>query len=233
MMRTSTATDAVEVRRLARTRAAARHTQRVHLLRLLLPIAALVVLATVFLFLRNTPVGQPASGNMRLEDMETDQVQMTAPTFAGVARDGTQLLATASSARPPVGPDSAISAQTADLRMIPPSGRTLRADAPLLELDPDAGQIVLTGGVRLRDAVGYVMTMLTLTASTDGTKAIGLGPVAGTGPQGDLRAGRMEITRIPDSPDYTTVFNGGVRLVYDPSRPSRPAQVPAVSEPAQ
>ena len=214
MMRTSSATDPDPWS--ARARAAARHTRRVQIAKAVLPVAALIVLATMFLFLRNAPIGPPAPGSMRLTEGETEGALMTLPTFAGVGRDGAQVIARATSARPPFGTQQGGSAQSAEMRLIPPSGRAVEATAPDLVLAPAADLVILSGGVRLQDAAGYDTTMPVLRAATDASAAEGTGPVLANGPAGTLTAGGMLITRISGSPDYRMVFNQGVRLVYLP-----------------
>lgn len=217
------------------------HSRRVQMLKLALPLAALAVLATMFVFLRNAPVGPPATGGMRLTEGQTDGILMTLPTFAGVGANGTRVTARAASARPGVDGTDLITAQEADLTLDLREDQRITARAPRLILDLPAELLVLEGGAVVRDQTGWVARMPILRVATDGSRAEGTGPVIATGPGGDIEAGGMVIERIPGSADYSLVFNKGTRLIYlgpeatsdAPKSASGPSARPPVQDPTR
>jgi lipopolysaccharide export system protein LptC len=227
-MRISSATDPLPPATSSNRNRAARgagatapRTRLVQTLKLVLPALALAVLASMFLFLRDAPVGPPASGSMPTQGAAEEGARMTVPSFAGVGRDGTQVLARAAVASLPLRNDAPTGAITAEVRLVPPSGHSVEAYAPALRLDPEAGLLVLSGGVHLVDNAGYDVRMERLEAATDGSTATAAGPVIAIGPQGRLAAGGFVVVRAATSPGYRTVFDKGVRLVYLP--PDGPA----------
>jgi lipopolysaccharide export system protein LptC len=143
--------------------------------------------------------------------------RLTAPTWAGMTDDGASLTVSAAEARP--GPAEARAPTATALRAVldtPDGGKTeLVADAGLL--DQAAGALTVTGSVVVTTSTGWRVESDAMTARLDRTGVISPGPVTAQGPAGDLEAARMEITSDPERPGaYLMVFNGGVRLLYQP-----------------
>jgi lipopolysaccharide export system protein LptC len=64
---------------------------------------------------------------------------------------------------------------------------------------------------------GYRLETAEMAAKLDRTGLESRAPVTATGPAGDIQADRMVLRQDDQTPGaYVLVFNGGVRLVYQP-----------------
>lgn len=191
-----------------------RYSRIVGWLKVLLPLAALSLLSTVFLFARNsgTDTTLPYA---EIADIAQDP-RISDPSFAGIADDGSVVGINARTIRP--DPDRENMFMIADLEM--------NIDAT------DGTRIVVTAGDGVFDGAAQVITLdnlarVTTTSGysmeTNGLVAdLGSGTVESVGalevrtPFGELTAGGMRIAAGPDGTGTQMVFNQGVRLLYRP-----------------
>ena len=180
-------------------------------LRVLLPLAALAILSTLFL-LGRTPDPDDALpyAEVDAEDMVRDP-RMTRPEFAGVSKSGAEVTVTADRASPLQGSDSAAEA----LRLTWRAQDGLAADltAPHGKIDGDV--IHLNGGVRVTTSDGWAMTVPVLDTNTTSGLMTGEGGMTAFAPFGRVDADRMEMTRNADG-QHVLNLTGSVRLVYQP-----------------
>ncbi len=190
-------------------------TRIVQLLRILLPLAALVLLSTLFLFSsdKSDDAGLLPYAEVTPENIDQRPV-IVAPTYAGVAEDGTEINMTARSA----DPGTEVRPGTIDevnLTLKDPEGlqADLVAGAGLMEKD----QLHLSDGVRMTTSTGWTMTSKTFLAELVQGRVSSKDQVDISGPFGDLTAQAMDLRRLPDgSQDHVLDFTGGVRMVYQP-----------------
>ncbi len=191
-----------------------RYSRIVGWLKVLLPLAALSLLSTVFLFARNsgTDTTLPYA---EIADIAQDP-RISDPSFAGIADDGSVVGINARTIRP--DPDRENMFMIADLEM--------NIDAT------DGTRIVVTAGDGVFDGAAQVITLDNLarvtttngySMETNGLVAdLGSGTVESVGalevrtPFGELTAGGMRIAAGPDGTGTQMVFNQGVRLLYRP-----------------
>ncbi|MBN8631936.1 MAG: LPS export ABC transporter periplasmic protein LptC [Rhodobacterales bacterium] len=193
-----------------------RHTRLVGWLKVALPLAALAILSTLFLVARRIdPEAALPYAEVDVEDLAREP-RMTAPTYAGLTSDGAALTLTATEARPSAEGNPSSAAGLVLGLDTPDGGRTeLVAESAVMD---DAGrQVVLSGGVVVTTSSGYRLETAEVAAKLDRTGLESRAPVVATGPMGDIRADRMSIRQDNRTPGaYVLVFNGGVRLVYQP-----------------
>lgn len=189
------------------------HSRVVAALRVALPLAALALMATLFLFSNG-----PRRGDLPYAEAEIEALlrepRMTAPEFAGVTSDGTDLRLTAESARSDIERGGTASAARPVFDATTADGTAYRAVAAEARLDPARGVLVLSGGVVLTASTGWRVETAAVAAALDRTWAETQGGVAATGPAGRVTAGRMRLTRS-DRGDVL-VFKDGVKLLYAP-----------------
>ena len=194
------------------------HSQVVGILKVTLPLAALGILSTLFLF----------SGRINPEDAipyaEVDVAdrlrtpRMTNAGFAGVTADGASLMLTAAEAKPEDAAGGA-GARIVLGTLETSDGAKTELAATAVDMDTAAQMIELSNGVELRSSAGLVIATLGLGISTDRTFAQSRGPVTATGPLGQLTAQEMQLTAQQGvANSYVLVFKGDVRLVYQPDR---------------
>lgn len=182
-------------------------------LKILLPLAALAMLSTLFLLSRPSEPLQNVPFVEELQKSAADE-RVSAPYFAGTTPRGDVLSVTAQTVRPQG--DGQIRADRLQSRMQLADGSEIRVDAVEADLNDSDRQAKMQGGVRIESSQGYVLTTEGLLSSLDRVEAESLGPVQGEGPVGRFEAGHLRITPAGDEGDVQLVFSGGVKLVYQP-----------------
>lgn len=184
-------------------------------LKLLLPLAALGLLASLFLVARTIdPTRAVATADRDVEGLARE-LQVGQPDFAGVTRDGSALRVTARSARPEAGQADRLAAEEVSATLETPGGDRYALTARSATLDRPGGQVVFDGDVVLTTSSGHVLRTPVLTAALRDTRLETTGAVRGAGPFGTLEAGGMTLRPTTGGDKgYVLVFNGGVKLVY-------------------
>jgi lipopolysaccharide export system protein LptC len=194
------------------------HSRLVAWLKILLPLAALAILSTLFL-VSNTVTPEDAIPYSEADVADrVREPRLTDASYAGMTTDGAALTLKAATARPgtPGSPDAG-SAQGISGALETPDGGWSRITAAEVRLDEAAHLIVLTGGVSLSNSTGYAVTLSGMEVALDRTRLSSTGgPVQASGPAGQIEAGAMELT--PKGADYLLVFKSGVRLLYQPEQ---------------
>lgn len=184
-------------------------TRIVRWLRVLLPLLALVLLSTMFLFSRSSDT------ESRIPYAEVDaqaaarEGRITAPEYSGVTRDGARLSLRAATVTPGAGGGMA-----ADLALDWQRPDGLSADLIAPQGGLTDGLILLEGGVRMTTSSGWRMDAPRIATGTeDGTITADQG-VEAEAPFGRISAGQMRLT--PDGDASVLNFSDGVRLIYQP-----------------
>lgn len=195
------------------------HSSLVAWAKILLPLAALAVLSTLFMVSRPiTPEDAIPYADVDLEDRLRDP-RLTGPAFAGMTEDGTAITLQATEATPGVaGTTAAGQALGLGGRIETPDGVETRFSAAKATLDEAAQVVNLTGGVAVDSTAGYHIATGTLSLWLDRTRLDSNGPVTAESPFGTLSAGRMMLIRTEDG-RYKLDFTQGVHLIYQPRTP--------------
>lgn len=193
-------------------------TRIVRWLRILLPLAALCLLSTLFLFSRESQTeSQIPYAEVDAEAMARDP-RVIAPQYAGVTDDGAELALAAADVAPRDGGDAS------DLRLDwrRPDGLTADVTAPAASMAD--GVIRLHGGVRMTTSTGWTIDAPGIDAAMDRSRLAAGEGISAQAPFGTLTAAQMEL--VPDAPgggdapegDAPGIlnFSGGVRLIYQP-----------------
>jgi lipopolysaccharide export system protein LptC len=194
------------------------HSRVVFWLKIVLPLMALVILSTLFLFSRRIDIeaSLPYS-EVDVKELAREQ-RLTRPEYSTVTSDGSALRISAAIAYPQTGSNSSATADSLVARYDTKGGLRLDLEATTGRVDEAAGNMTLRDGVRINTSTGYEMTTSGLDAALDRTRLISEGAVTATGPLGRLDAGQMEIRQTDaEIGDYVLIFKQGVKLVYDPA----------------
>jgi lipopolysaccharide export system protein LptC len=194
------------------------HSRVVFWLKIILPLVALALLSTLFLFSRriDTEAALPYA-EVDVEDLARNQ-RLAAPEYAGVTEDGAAVTVRAAVARPASEGGAAV-ADTITARYETPDGMVITLSADEGSLDDVAGRLVLAGAVKIATSTGYHVTAMRLDSALDQTELHSEGSVRVLAPYGTIDAGQLDI-RHEDAeiPGYVMVFTGGVKLVYEPAK---------------
>lgn len=185
--------------------------------KVVLPLGALALLATLFLIARQID----PDAAIPFADVDVEQfareARIGAPRFSGVTGDGTVVSMSADVARPDPSEPGRIAAEGLDAAFELPDGSRISAVASGGVVDGPAQRMELTGGVEIASSTGYKVLSDRLDASLGETALRSPGPVTAEGPPGRIEAGSMEVTQDPEvKGSYVLVFKDGVRLVYQP-----------------
>lgn len=188
-------------------------------LKVLLPLLALGLLSTLFLVSnRVDPEDAIPYAQVDVEE-RLREPRMTAPTYAGTTRDGAALELRADETRPATADGQGQTAKKVNARLSTPDGAVTDLAADAAVMAPDGNEVTLTGNVTFNSSTGYDLVTEALTARLDETAIRSTTPVHATGPVGQITADRMELTQRGDGgAGYLLVFNGSVKLVYQPAK---------------
>ncbi|SEO08396.1 lipopolysaccharide export system protein LptC [Salinihabitans flavidus] len=189
-------------------------------LKILLPIAALTLLSTLFLFSRNVdPTASIPFTEFDLEERAREQ-RVTSPYFSGRSRDGHLISLSADSARPDPDQSGVTLAEKVETHIEFADGAEIGFFADTGRMDSQGqGQILtLSGAVRIESSTGYVIKTDQLITDLQKAEAISEGEITGTGPAGRFTAGRAELTQDAETNEMYLVFTNGVKLIYTPEK---------------
>jgi lipopolysaccharide export system protein LptC len=192
-------------------------TRVVTWLKVLLPLVALGLLSTLFLLARTTdPDRAIRYSDVDVTELSRDQ-RVSGPAYSGLTRDGASISITAAAVNPRPGQPATLDAATVAGRIELPAGAAADMTAPAAEIDTGGDAALFLGGVTVLASDGHRLDTETLRAALGATDVLAENAVRIVGPTGTLDAGGMRITQ-DDAGGYVAVFNGGVRLVYDPAK---------------
>ena len=192
------------------------HSRIVTALKIVLPLCALALLSTIFLFSRNSDPTEAIPFSDRMIDRAEQQV-ITQPFFSGTTADGSTLSIQARSARPDAAAENAALIDGLQARISVTSGGTLTMRADSAEFDLSGDSAYFSGNVKIVSSTGYRMTTPGLDAALSRIDLRSRGPVEALGPAGRFTAGRLEIV-ISNDNRVQMLFTEGVKLVYDPRK---------------
>lgn len=189
------------------------HSRIVVILKITLPLVALAILSSLFLF--SAPIDPEDAipyADVEIAD-RLAQPRMTGAGFSTVTSDGATLTLTAEAATPQVG--GALVSGLKGLMETPDGART-EITAAKGALDRVKGLLRLTDGVGLQTSQGYSIHSEEVSIAIDRSLVESPGTVQATAPMGELTSGGMRMSVQADGKTYLLVFNKGVRLVYLP-----------------
>lgn len=200
------------------------YSRMVAWLKVLLPLAALAILSTLFLFSRNIdPTTTIPFTTIDLRERARDE-RVTEPEFAGATTDGHHIAFHAASVRPDPAKTSRGIADRLEARITLTSGSEITFAAQGGSVDDQADRAELVGDVVMHSSTGYTVQTERLISGMRTVFAESPGVVHGQGPPGRFSAGRMLLTELdPDTPGAEPalhlLFTDGVKLLYDPKEP--------------
>lgn len=197
-----------------------RYSRTVAFLKVLLPLVALAILATVFLLSRtDDPIASIPFSDEDMTSRIKDQ-QVTKPFFSGTTPKGEEIMVTADIIRPG-GAGQPGAADNLSARLKLQDGKQITLDSDQGVIDTATGTATFDGNVRIVTSTGLVVETERLITALTGIRGNTPGTVTGTGPMGDFTAGNMQIDAENGDGDVHMLFKNGVKLVYTPEKPER------------
>ncbi|SHH51647.1 LPS export ABC transporter periplasmic protein LptC [Marivita hallyeonensis] len=183
-------------------------------LKILLPLGALALLSTIFLYSRSPdPISTiPVLAN-GVDPSQNEQVG--SPFYAGTTDGGHALTLAARQARVVAPGQEGMVADDLRATLDTEDGSRITIDATLGRMD-DTDRLLLRDGVVLQSSSGYTVRTDGLDAAIDRVEIDSTGPVDADGPGLVLTAGRLRVEEIAETSDIQLLFTDGVKLVYTP-----------------
>ncbi len=183
------------------------------ILKVTLPLVALAILSSLFLFSRPIdPEDAIPYADVEIAD-RLAQPRMTGAGFSTVTSDGATLTLTADEATPQLG-GAQIKGLNGSLTLA--GGSNTKIAAATAVLDRAAARLILDTGVTVSTSTGYVIQSDTVIISTDRAWAESPAEVHVAAPAGTLTAGSFRLDRADENAPYLLVFKNGVHLIYRP-----------------
>ncbi|MCR8828258.1 LPS export ABC transporter periplasmic protein LptC [Pseudosulfitobacter koreensis] len=192
------------------------YSKLVATLKVLLPLAALALLSTLFLLSRRV---DPVSTIPFAEEDVRSRVelqQITGPFFSGATEGGDSLSFTAAILT--TGTDNLNEARDVTARVDLVGGTRVDLMADLAKVELDASKMDLSGNVVITTSTGFTITSDTLLADLETATLTSPGEVQADSGFGDLVAGQMILSPSREDAPAQLVFTNGVKLVYDPKQ---------------
>ena len=189
------------------------YSQFVGFLKITLPLAALALMSTVFLFAR-APTQDSAVPYAEIEEIAREP-RLSGAQVSGVADDGSVIQLTAETARP-LGDVLLVETMFASIDAVDGIHIDIRAGQG--EINNATRIALMTGLARVVTSNGYEMETAGITANLTTGQIISDGALEIQAPFGYLTAGQM-IIETPEGMDgQVMLFQNGVRLVYTPQQ---------------
>lgn len=186
-------------------------------LKILLPLAALGLLSTLFLLSRTT---DPMTSIPYLQDGARPvpgEERVSRPSYSGSTEGGASLTVTARQAAPGKGDEGRATALDVAAEAVLRDGSRVTLSAGSAAMDEATQRLELSGSVRIASSTGYSMETSALIAELETLRMESAGMVQGSGPPGRFEAGRMVLDAGEDGDEAAQLlFTGGIKLVYDP-----------------
>ena len=190
-------------------------------LKIILPLTALAILSTLFLFSRTIDT----NGTLPFTKVDAEKIareqRIGNPTYSAVSDNGTAITLAAESAAPLGGDDEGIGANNLTAVLETPSGLHIQFTARSGWFDAVNRVAALEGGVKLETSSGYIVETDSISANVTANELATNSQVTASGPLGELSAGKMVLRQQSTgqgAPTYELIFQDGVKLVYRPKQ---------------
>jgi lipopolysaccharide export system protein LptC len=189
------------------------YSKFVGFLKITLPLAALALMSTVFLFAR-APTQDSAVPYAEIEEIAREP-RLSGAQVSGVADDGSVIQLTAETARP-LGDVLLVETMSASIDAVDGIHIDIRAGQG--EINNATRIARLTGLARIETSNGYEMETAGITANLTTGQITSDGALEIQAPFGSLTAGQMIIETPEGMGGQVMLFQNGVRLVYTPQQ---------------
>ncbi|MFT4961081.1 MAG: lipopolysaccharide export system protein LptC [Paracoccaceae bacterium] len=196
------------------------YSRMVAIFKVILPLAALALLSTVFMLSRNlNPTAIIPFAENEIAERLRDK-QITSPVYSGTTSDGDEISVTARQASPG-GLGTPATARDLHASIVSPDGLRITLNSETGTLGLAENRATFGGSVKIETNTGYVLETDLLNTSLNSIDANTPGQVTGDGPIGQLTAGNMTIRSEINDGSVHMLFNGGVKLIYTPKQLER------------
>lgn len=190
-------------------------------LKVLLPLVALVILSTLFLFARpSNPIAVLPFAEVELEEKLRSQ-GITEPYFSGQTEGGDLIAMKATSARPDPEALNIVNSVDVDVEITFDEGGAARFKSDAAQVNTDRQTAQLVGDVHITSTAGFELQTQELLLNLVEGRARSDQIVYGSGPFGQFQAGSMLYSGDNSAQNAQFHFDNGVKLIYTPGNQTR------------
>lgn len=183
-------------------------------LRVVLPLAALALLSTIFMLSNGREAALDLSTYLKSSDGTALETGIGGPTFAGDTENGDRVIVRAARVMP--DDNGQIGARDVRADLVLNTGGDIAMTAATAAFADDQNRLDLTGAVEVTTSTGYVVKTESVQIQIDRIAGQTTSAVEASGPVGQLRADQMRVTQDEETGDVQLHFTGNVKLVYLP-----------------
>ena len=192
------------------------YSQIVAGMKIILPLAALALLSTLFLLSRTVDPSKSAMVTDIDLGQRAQDLGATKPRFAGVTGQGDEILFAAANALPDRMSPERLTATDVKAQLRLSAGTVIDITSDHADMQQRDMTAILQGRVHVTTSTGYVIDTEQLDARLDELYARTPGQITATSPLGDLTAGQMLLHNDTGTDTPELLFTGGVKLIYRP-----------------
>ncbi len=192
------------------------YSQFVNWFKIILPMAALALLSTLFMFAKGRG-GETTIPYAEIEAIAREP-RLSRPQFSGKAADGSVITVGAGSARQDSARGGITLVQDLTAQIDSIDGTRLNINSTLAEIDIAQKIATLSGLARIDTSNGYAMETSGLIADFNSGTITSTGPLEVRAPFGTLTAAQVVISAGQNDTGQQMVFKGGVSLIYLPQQ---------------
>ncbi|SFS19596.1 hypothetical protein [Yoonia litorea] len=193
------------------------YSQFVGWAKIILPLCAIALLSTLFLFARS------ANDTDEVAMAEVEQIareqRLAAPEFSGLTDDGSTVVVSAKSAQPDQNNPDTVMISDIGMRLNTTEGIQIDVTAVSGELDGRARVAQFLGLARIETSNGYQLETNGLIADLGSGVVTSDGLLEVRAPFGEITAGNVRFEVTSEEVGQQMVFTNGVRLLYTGQRP--------------
>ena len=180
----------------------------------LLPIVALGMLSTIFLFSGKVDVTQSLPyADLNVADIIREQ-RITRPYFTGISEGGTEFALSAAYATPDANKPSVLNVSELDIEFKSLKGSKTKITAGAGLVNAKTNYASITQGVRLDSKLNFWIATERLDIYFNHSYASTNGPFKGVFPFGSIDSGNMILKMITGKQQI--LFTNGIRMLYQP-----------------
>jgi len=181
----------------------------------LLPIAALGMLSTIFLFSGKVDVTKSLPyAELNVDEIIREQ-RITKPYFTGISKSGIEFALSAAYATPNPNQPAILNVSELKLEFKSQQGSTAEITAGLGLINAETKSAKISQGVRMASKLNFWITTETLDINFDKSYASTNGPFKGVFSLGSIESGNMVLEMITGNQQI--LFTNGVRMLYTPT----------------
>jgi lipopolysaccharide export system protein LptC len=193
------------------------YSQVVGWAKIILPLGAIALLSSLFLFARGSSTPDEVA-LARVEEIAREQ-RLAAPEFSGLTDDGGTVVISAKSAQPDLARPDTISIDDIGLRINTAEGIRIDVTAVRGEIDGRAQVARFLGLARIETSNGYELETNGLIVSLQSGVVTSEGLLEVRAPFGELSAGTVRFEVPSEDAGQRMLFTDGVRLLYTGQNP--------------